>query len=249
MAGFIFLKKDKEKIELFVVKYGDSVYSSKHVYYEDQLSKDVTFSWFFYVLKYKEKIILIDTGIGDKSRADYFKINYKDPVVILKEINIKPEMVSDVIITHSHFDHIGNLDKFTNAKIYIQKDELKELKGDSNNKKIADFLNDNRNIIEFDKNYLLYNFLEIEKIGGHTIGSSVVSFKYNNKNYVLTGDECYLIDNCLGKPIGTYYNIAQNKNFIEKIINIKNKIILTFHDPLIFSRYQKINDFVAQVAP
>ncbi|MEE9525351.1 MAG: MBL fold metallo-hydrolase [Candidatus Woesearchaeota archaeon] len=217
-------------LELYAVKYGDSSYDSDNIYYEDELEEDLPFAWMFYVIKYNEKIILIDTGFSDQELIEKYDIDYKDPLELLKKLNIEPSQVTDVIITHSHFDHIGNVDKFPDSKIYIQKDELEKFKS-------REILKDN--IITFDDVYWLYSIIKIEKIGGHTIGSSVVSFKDN----ILTGDECYLLDNCKGKPIGTYYDIEKNKEFIEKL-RTSNKKILTFHDPLIF---EEINSSIARI--
>lgn len=244
----IFIVDSKNKnLELYVIKYGDSLYHSKHVYYEDTLNKPLPFAWMFYVIRYGKKIILVDTGFRKESLIEFYNIDYKNPLSLLKKLNIDPSQITDVIITHSHFDHIGNVDRFINAKIYIQKDELENFKKYSKNQEILDFFKNNKNLITFDEAYILYDLFKIEKIGSHTIGSSVVSFNHKNKNYILTGDECYLLDNCQGKMIGTYYDIKKNKKFIEKIKEIADKVILTFHDPLIFDKYQKIDDLIIRI--
>ena len=248
VAALIFIVANKNKnLELYAIKYGDSLYHSKNIYYEDILNKPLPFAWMFYVIKYDKKIILVDTGFRKESFIESFNIDYRDPVSLLKKLDIEPLQVTDVIITHSHFDHIGNVDRFINAKIYIQKDELENFKKYSKNQEILDFLEDNESLITFDETYTLYDLFKIEKIGGHTIGSSGISFSYKNKNYILTGDECYLLNNCQGKPIGTYYDIEKNKKFIEKIKSLTNKVILTFHDPLIFDKYQKIDDSIIRI--
>lgn len=77
--------------------------------------------------------ILIDTGIGDYHNDKFnsqFEITSQDSPLsnILKEkLNIEPKEITDIIITHLHFDHIGGLieshtkDKLTfpNAKLHI----------------------------------------------------------------------------------------------------------------------------------
>ena len=35
-----------------------------------------------------------------------------------------PEAISDIFVTHAHFDHMGSIAEFPNAQIYIQKSEL-----------------------------------------------------------------------------------------------------------------------------
>lgn len=69
-----------------------------------------------YVLKL-EKNILIDTST--KENANEF-------IEDLKKLKIKPEEIDIILLTHTHWDHNGNLDLFSNAKIYT-KENIKEL--------------------------------------------------------------------------------------------------------------------------
>jgi glyoxylase-like metal-dependent hydrolase (beta-lactamase superfamily II) len=75
-----------------------------------------------YLIKIKEKIILIDTSSK----------NCKQELLNdLKELKIKPEQIKIIILTHNHYDHIENTNLFKNAKIYSQEN--------INNLKIKDF--------------------------------------------------------------------------------------------------------------
>jgi len=62
-----------------------------------------------YLLKHDNKNIIIDTGaIIDRPRLKNS----------LKELNLSPEKIDIVLLTHRHFDHTGNISIFKNAKIY-----------------------------------------------------------------------------------------------------------------------------------
>lgn len=78
-----------------------------------------TFGSAVYVLKL-DNLILIDTSS---------KENEQELLKDLKELKIKPENVEIVILTHSHWDHNGNLSLFKNAKI-ITDENLEELPSD-----------------------------------------------------------------------------------------------------------------------
>src|SRR5690606_9571740 len=43
------------------------------------------------------------------------------PVRMLAEAGVAAEEVTDVVLTHAHFDHMGSISQFPNAQIYIQK--------------------------------------------------------------------------------------------------------------------------------
>lgn len=69
------------------------------------------------------RIILVDAGFTDTAQYPFFN-NYIRPDIVLKEININPEDITDLIITHPHFDHIGGIDLFPNAMVWMQKDDF-----------------------------------------------------------------------------------------------------------------------------
>ena len=83
-----------------------------------------------------DRRILVDTGIGDRwdqKFADIYGVDHsKDDIKkSLGKINLKAEDITDVIITHLHFDHVGGATfvdddgsikpSFPNASYYIQK--------------------------------------------------------------------------------------------------------------------------------
>ena len=76
-----------------------------------------------YLLKLKGKNILIDTSSKD---------NQKELIKDLDKIKLNPENIDIILLTHNHWDHIENLDLFSNAKIYssknINKLKIPELK-------------------------------------------------------------------------------------------------------------------------
>jgi N-acyl homoserine lactone hydrolase len=85
----------------------------------------------FVVLKGRGETILIDTGYDHvafgKALADSYGVsNFRHPVQVLEEVGVRAEDVTTIFITHAHFDHMGALDYFPNAKFYIQQRELEK---------------------------------------------------------------------------------------------------------------------------
>lgn len=81
------------------------------------------------LLKGKGETILIDTGYDHtaygKQLADSYGVsNYHGPREVLAECGVQPEDVTSVFVTHAHFDHMGAMHLFPNAKFYLQKSEL-----------------------------------------------------------------------------------------------------------------------------
>jgi len=86
---------------------------------------DLPFS--FMLARRQDRNVLIDTGFMQDERSFSRKFgipNWISPVRMLSEIGVAAEAVTDIVITHAHFDHMGSIGEFPNARIVIQKSEL-----------------------------------------------------------------------------------------------------------------------------
>ncbi|MDR1633191.1 MAG: MBL fold metallo-hydrolase [Dysgonamonadaceae bacterium] len=57
-----------------------------------------------------KRVVLLDTGVGDKSlgKLSYYNFrNLKDIVELVYSYGFEPEQVTDVVLSHLHFDHCG----------------------------------------------------------------------------------------------------------------------------------------------
>ncbi len=84
-----------------------------------------------WVLKGPERTVLVDAGFyrprylsGRKDVADFVR-----PDRAVERLGIKPEEVTDVIISHTHWDHLDGADLFPKATIWIQKAEYAHYTG------------------------------------------------------------------------------------------------------------------------
>ena len=116
--------------DLFVIEYARSkaqpwVDLISGMY--DDGTVDLPFS--FLLAQQGERNVLIDTGFMQDENSSGFsrKFGIPDwisPVRMLGEIGVKAEAITDIVITHAHFDHMGSIAEFPNARIFIQKSEL-----------------------------------------------------------------------------------------------------------------------------
>lgn len=221
----------KNELKIFAIKYGDSLFPEKYMYNKSSSGRYSQFTWLCYYVEYGSRRILIDSGFNDQSFIKLFNIkNYLRPAEILRQNGINAESITDIIITHGHFDHAGGITDYPGARIIISSAELEEIRKNKYGKKIRDAFLERDAVTEFDDSFRLDDFLLIKKIGGHTAGSSVVYLDIKNHHYCFTGDEIYSIRSIDEKiPNGTTVNIANNIQFINQYD--RKYIPLTFHNP------------------
>ncbi|MEO8410160.1 MAG: MBL fold metallo-hydrolase, partial [Propionivibrio sp.] len=94
----------------------------------DQGVMDTPFS--FVLARNGERNVLIDTGFmregesGEHLCVKFVVPEWISPLRLLAELDVRPEQISDILISHAHFDHMGSIHKFPQARLHIQKAEL-----------------------------------------------------------------------------------------------------------------------------
>ena len=206
-------------IKIIPVEYGKSVLPESAVFCNGKKDNFRPIVFKIYLIKINDKFILVDAGC--ETMPGFKMEDFIGTGLALNKINVTPEDITDVIITHSHHDHIECVKYFKNATIHIQEDEYQ------NGKK---YIPDNFKINLFSTGFLLYEKIRIVKIGGHSVGSCVVEIENDDNIYVIVGDECYLKE-CLDKkiPTGSFYNKEKSEEFIKKYSD-KKYVVLMCHD-------------------
>ncbi len=66
------------------------------------------------------RVVLVDTGFGARTAAKRGWTLDLDPIDAVARLGIDPHAIEDVVITHLHLDHAGNLDRFAKARFHVQ---------------------------------------------------------------------------------------------------------------------------------
>ena len=155
-----------------------------------------------------DKKILIDSGIGDKLDPDYARFYYffgEDSLLkSLKQIGLAPEDITDVILTHLHFDHCGgttNFDAQGNSQIVFYKANIwaSKLQWDwamsPNRREEPVYLKENLEPLArssrlklVEKPFFLTPNVELRFFNGHTKGLISVFVNLGERRLVFAGD-------------------------------------------------------------
>ncbi|GAB3628391.1 MBL fold hydrolase [Pandoraea terrae] len=99
--------------------------------YGDHNSGTEKLPYGYVLIKGQGVCALVDVGFNHVDHAAemaeaYAIVNWRSANQVLSECDVHPDDVTHVFITHAHFDHMGGIDLFRNAKFYIQEQELSE---------------------------------------------------------------------------------------------------------------------------
>lgn len=230
------VKDGKDEFRLYALKYGDSTYPGRFIYRGG--SGNHKFSWLVYLIQYEDRNILIDTGFSDDENIKKFNVKLTPIPDLLAKLKLKPDQITDLIVTHSHFDHAADISKYKNARLYIQNNELETILADNQQlKKHIDTKKINEELFNFQNFYEISENILVEKIGGHSKGSCSVKIAFEDKVIFLPGDEGYFRSNFLLNSVtGTSVDWQKSYDFtykIHKLLRVPGVEVYTFHDPKI----------------
>ena len=154
-----------------------------------------------------DKLILIDNGMGDKQSEKFFSYYYlfgDDSLEgNIKKLGFHPDDVTDVFLTHLHFDHCGggikwNRDRtkfeatFKNANYWTNSMHWKWAT-EPNQREKASFLKENIiPMIELDQLKFIdkegFNYFDILMVNGHTDAQMIPHIQYQGKTVVFMAD-------------------------------------------------------------
>jgi glyoxylase-like metal-dependent hydrolase (beta-lactamase superfamily II) len=80
--------------------------------------------YFFYVLRRGGETVLVDTGFDRAVGERRGRTPLWEPVEALERLGVPAASVSRVLVTHLHYDHIGNLSSFPGAELVVHEREL-----------------------------------------------------------------------------------------------------------------------------
>lgn len=115
-----------ETYEILAIKYGGMTNRTRadNFMHPDDHASPMPIDYFLFVVRNKNRTILIDTGFDHKEAALRGRKLDVEPHEALQRIGIPAETLETVIVTHLHYDHAGTFDRFPAARFHIQEAEL-----------------------------------------------------------------------------------------------------------------------------
>lgn len=221
--------------------------------HESQMSMD----FFVWVIRNSEQIILIDTGSRDWKCNDRGHQFIRCPIEALSALNIQPEDVDHVVITHMHWDHAGNIDKLPNARIHIQLEEMRNVTGPDMAISALNhfFLVDDvctviKRLFEGSVTYHyagaenITDGVSVHAVGGHTPGMQIVRVRTQRGWIVLASDAAHFYLNYQTKnPFPVFYNFHDTVKAWKTCEELADGIdhVIPGHDPLVLKKYPVAN--------
>lgn len=110
---------------IFALKYAGPLTSSvAKVLLDTDWDKTIERNYYIWVVQGEGRTVVIDCRVR-QARAEQRNLRgYVSPAEVLQRIGIDAARVEHLVITHIHHDHVGGLELFPQAKVYVQRKEF-----------------------------------------------------------------------------------------------------------------------------
>ena len=209
------------------------------------------------------RIAIVDAGFyRDKFMQQWKPAGYSKPSdAVNAGLGIAPEQVTDIIVTHIHWDHADGVDLFPRAKVWLQRDEYTYHIDDTGKPKANAIDSDVATMLHMLKQEGRVSLVEGDNqeiipgirvyIGGkHTYQSQYVGVTSRSGTIVLASDNAYLYENFERRlPIAQTVNSASNMAAQARMLTLAASLnrIVPGHDPSVFQRFTALSPGVVRI--
>ena len=239
--------------EVYALQYGRSTFKKSNLVAgapEDR----VPFGWWAWLVRVSGHRVLVDTGFADPEVARRWRVEDFSPVpAVLEGFGVAPKSISDVVITHAHWDHVGHLAPYGGATIWLQDEELAWARSRVGPERperggvrlrdleALDSAGDRLRTVSGDAEPI--PGLVLHEGGHHTPHSQWVEVRCPERTVVLASDNAYLYEN-LETPvaIGSTSDAAANLAALRRMRATASspRLVVPGPDPQVAARFEEV---------
>ena len=210
--------------------------------------------YFVWLIRGQGRDILVDTGFNEAAAQTRSRKLTQNPVDALADFGVDAGAIEDVIVTHLHYDHAGNLDRFPQARFHLQDREMSYATGrcmctpllrhpfSAEDVTLMVRHVFGERVTFHDGDGEVAEGITLHRVGGHSDGLQVVRVMTARGPVVLASDATHYYGNMHRRmPFPIVYNIgdmAEGWAICERLAGHPDRII-PGHDPLVREIYPR----------
>jgi len=234
------------------VRYGTVDRLKSDFFYDfasyDEPDGTQTLDYWFYVLTDGDQVIAVDTGFAHAVGVAHGLTVLADPAAVLAELP-----VSKLLVTHLHYDHVGNLGAVPTAEIVVTSAELAFWRSpiarerlfwqhtDPAGLQLLDGADADGRVTTFDSATSVAPGIVAITVGGHSAGQVILIVRTESGSVLLCSDAVHLYEELdrrrpfaiLADLAGTYAGFEH----IDALASVCNATVVPGHDPLVAERF------------
>jgi glyoxylase-like metal-dependent hydrolase (beta-lactamase superfamily II) len=240
--------------EVYAIKYAHHARrASENFIGGDPHDGPMPLDYFVWLIRGGGREIVVDTGFSAAMAAKRGRDHIRCPTEGLRTLGCDARQVREVVITHLHYDHVGNFDLFPSATLHLQDLEMRYATGRYMGHEcfrgayeVEDVVGIVRRVYEnrvrfHDGDEEIAPGVSLHLIGGHTMGIQAVRVATRRGWMVLASDASHFYANMEEiRPFPIVWSVADMVEGYRKLQRLADSPahIIPGHDPLVLERYR-----------
>lgn len=116
-----------DQYQVTIVKYGTRSTLRSDVYLNYQLYREgdapIEMDYFFWIIRNARRTVVVDTGFSPAGGQHRGRTLLANVAELFAYFGVFPDQSPDVIVTHAHYDHVGNLNLFPSSRVFMAERE------------------------------------------------------------------------------------------------------------------------------
>jgi glyoxylase-like metal-dependent hydrolase (beta-lactamase superfamily II) len=249
--------------EIYAIQYAHHDRTARENFlFGDAHDGPMPLDYFVWAIVGNGRTFVLDTGFSPDMAKKRGRTLVRTVADGLQAIGIEAASVDDVIISHMHYDHAGNIPLFPKARFHVQDAELAFATGRAMCHPAINAIFEAEDVCHLVRNVFdgrvvfhdgvsgLAPGITLHKVGGHTKGLQVTRVKTQRGFVVLASDAAHLYANMeRSQPFPIVVDVD---DYLEAFTTIRKLAtseahIVPGHDPLVLARYPLAKDGVPGV--
>ncbi|MCX7960214.1 MAG: N-acyl homoserine lactonase family protein [Burkholderiales bacterium] len=251
--------------EVYAVKYAQHPErrASENFLGGDPHDGPMPLDYFVWLLRAPGREIVVDTGFSAATATRRAREHLRCPAAALALLGCDARTVKDVVITHLHYDHVGNFELFPAAEFHLQDREMAYATGRHMRHAVFRGAYDAEDVVGMvravyagrvrfhDGDAEIAPGVSVHLVGGHTMGLQVVRVATRRGRVVLASDAAHFYANFEQvRPFPIVWSVADMVEGYAKLAALADSPahIVPGHDPLVMARYPAARPELAGIA-
>ena len=208
------------------------------------------------------RVVLMDAGFYRERFVERWKpSDFRRPSEALAAMGVPPGAVTDIIISHVHWDHLDGADLFPRARVWIQRDEYAHYIDDAGLPRSATIDTADAAMLAAIRSSGRLRLVPGDSVeiipgitvflgGKHTFASQYASVRTASGPVILASDNAYLYENLeQHRPIAQTLDSLSNLRAQDRMMRLAGspRLVVPGHDPGIFTRFPTPGGGVARI--
>lgn len=247
---------------VYAVRYAHRATTSSEVFYRDLHQAPMTMDYFVWALTDGDRAVVVDLGFTEAVGTRRGRQFLRSPARGLAEIGIDCARVEHVILTHFHYDHVGDPGLFPRATFHVQDAEMAFYTGrhaarpafrhsiEPEDVCALVRLNYAGRVRFVDGDAEVLPGIAVHKVGGHTAGMQIVTAETARGRAVVASDASHYYRNLEESiPFNTLHDLPGVYRAFDRVRELAGapELIVPGHDPLVLERLRRVADGIVEL--